>query len=108
MFGDAISSKTLNTLTYSRITNPESIYGALKKYVDAAANYAERPRYSIDIKASRIRTKAIQLAVPGETSAEQWQYISRAVEYGRQKGVPVMVTRINSTTLNPPTWSGRN
>ncbi len=100
-FGDAISSKTLDTLTYSRVMNPQSIYGKLTKYVDAVANYS--PRASIDIDPSRIRTKAIQLAVPEYTSAEQWQYISRAVQYGRQKGVSVMVTRIKSTS-----WSGRN
>jgi hypothetical protein len=102
-FGDAISSKTLNTVTYNRIMNPESIYGKLREYVDAAANYAERPGSSIDVEASRIRTKAIQLAVPEETSVEQWQYISRAIEYGRRKGVSVMVTRIKSTSR-----SGRN
>jgi len=100
-FGDAISSKTLNTLTYSRIMNPQLIYNKLTKYVDAAARYS--PRASIDVDPSRIRTKTIQLAVPEYTSAEQWQYISRAVQYGRQKGVSVMVTRIRSTS-----WSGRN
>jgi filamentous hemagglutinin len=101
LFYDAISDKTLNTLTYSRITNPQSIYGKLTQYVDAAANYT--PRASIDVDPSLIRTKTIQLAVPEYTSAEQWQYISRAVQYGRQKGVSVIVTRIKSTS-----WSGRN
>jgi len=96
LFRDAVSSKTLNTLTYSRIMNPENIYGTLKKYVDATAKYTERSGSSIDVEASLIRTKTIQLAVPGETSAEQWQYINKAVDYGRQKGVSVMVTRISS------------
>lgn len=101
IFGDAISSKTLNTWTYSRVTNPQNIYRTLTKYVDAAANYS--PRASIDVDPARIRTKAIQLAVPEYTSQEQWQYIGRAIQYGRQKGVSVMVTRIQS-----PPWSGRN
>jgi len=101
IFGDAISSKTLNTWTYSRVTNPQSIYGTLTRYVNAAANYS--PRASIDVDPARIRTKAIQLAVPEYTSQEQWQYIGRAIQYGRQKGVSVMVTRIQS-----PPWSGRN
>jgi filamentous hemagglutinin len=83
-------------MTYSPITNPESIYGKLTQYVDAAANYT--PRASIDVDPSLIRTKTIQLAVPEYTSAEQWQYISRAVQYGRQQGVSVIVTRIKSTS----------
>jgi hypothetical protein len=103
VFGDAISSKTLNTLTYNRVMNPQSIYGKLREYVDAAASYIERPHSTIDLEASRIRTKAIQLAIPEYTSSEQWQYISRAVQYGKQKGVSVMVTKIKSSS-----WGGRN
>jgi hypothetical protein len=50
LFSDAISSKALNTLTYNRIMDPQSIYEKIREYVDDSANYTERPRSSIDVK----------------------------------------------------------
>lgn len=101
MSGEAISDKTLNTITYSYIDNPQRIYGKLAGYVNKVADY--EPRASIDVRPSLITSKTLQLAVPEYTSEEQWQYIDRAVQYGKSRGVSVIVTRIRSTAR-----SGRN
>lgn len=90
--GEATSAKTLNTLSYGYAENPQSIYGALKGYVDDVANYM--PKRLGDIPVDEIKSKTIQLAVPEYTSPEQWGYISRAARYGESKGVPIVVTRI--------------
>jgi filamentous hemagglutinin len=90
--GDAISAKTLNTLSVTYIKKPQKIYGKLKVYVDAAADYT--PRSSSDLNLNLIEKKTIQLAVPEYTAPAQWQRILRAITYGKRRGVAIIVTRI--------------
>lgn len=99
--GEAISDKTLNTLTATYAMNPQKIYAKVSKYVDAAADYT--PRASIDVDPSAINSRTIHIAIPEYTSSEQWGYLNKAIEYGRGRDVSVIVTRIRS---NP--GSGRN
>lgn len=89
---EAISAKTLNTLSVSYIKKPERIYQKLKGYVDAAADY--EPRVGADLDPSDIRSKTIQLAISEYTSPTQWQYLQRAKRYGRDRGVSIVITRI--------------
>ena len=69
--GTAISDKTLNTLSMSYIRNPQRIYGQLKQYVDAAADYEPRARFDVD--PTKIQSKMLQLAIPEYTSPTQWR-----------------------------------
>jgi hypothetical protein len=101
LVGEAISDKTLNTLTATYAMNPQKIYGKVSKYVDAAADYT--PRAYTDVNPEIIGSKTIHLAVPEYTSSEQWRYLNEGIEYGRSRNVSVIVTQIRS---NP--WSGRN
>jgi hypothetical protein len=91
--GDAISDKTLFTQTFSRINQPRTLYSKLKGYIDFTANY-KKPRAKFDIDPSKIKTRTIQLAIPEYTSPTQWRYLYKAIRYGRQRGVRVVVTRI--------------
>jgi hypothetical protein len=91
--GEAISDKTMNTLTVARIKNPLSIYRKLKTYVDLAENYDE-PRVDTDAPPAKITSKAIQLAVPEYTSPRQWLYLNLGIGYGRRHGVSIVITRI--------------
>lgn len=91
--GEAISDKTMNTLTVARIKNPVSIYRKLKTYVDLAASYGE-PRVYTDVPPAKIISKTIQLAVPEYTSPGQWLCLNLGIGYGRRRGVSVVITRI--------------
>ena len=91
MGGEAISDKTMYTLTVARIKNPLSIYGKLKSYVDEAKNYDE-PRVDSDVEPDKITSKTIQLAVPEYTSPRQWLYLNSGIGYGRRHGVSVVIT----------------
>ncbi len=44
----AVSDKTLNTLSFSYIKNPQRIYWRLKQYVDEAADYESRTDFDVD------------------------------------------------------------
>ncbi len=89
---EAISAKTLNTLSVSYIKNPQTIYWRLKRYIDAAADY--EPRTDTDVDPATIETKTIQLANPEYTSPTQWRYLFAAIRYGRERDVWVVITRI--------------
>jgi hypothetical protein len=90
---EAFSDKTLNTLSVSYIKNPRNIFGTLKRYIDAAANYDE-PRTRFDLDPEQIESKTMHLAVPEYTSPTQWRYLNNAILYGREHGVSVVITRI--------------
>jgi hypothetical protein len=90
--GEAVSAKTLDTKTAARITKPQKIYEKMKEYVDAAVNY--QPSKETDVDPTLIVSKTIQLAIPEHTSPEQWRQILRAVIYGKENGVKVVITRM--------------
>ena len=89
---EAISAKTLNTLSAGYIKNPQKIYGKLKPYIDAAADY--EPRVDSDLDPSMIESKTMHLAIPEYTSPAQWRYLDKAILYGRERGVSIVSTRI--------------
>jgi hypothetical protein len=90
--GEAISAKTLDTKTMTRITKPQKIYEKVKEYVDDALDY-ERCK-DTDLDPAEIQSKTIQLAIPEHTSPEQWRYLLRAIVYGKDNGVKIVITRI--------------
>lgn len=90
--GEAISAKTLNTLTVSYIKNPQQIYRKVADYINAAVDY--EPRRTSDLDPVDILSKTIQLAIPEYTSPTQWRYLLRAIIYGKENGVSIVVTRI--------------
>ncbi len=90
--GEAISVKTLNTLSISYIKDPQEIFNTIQKYVDRAVNY-ERFR-STDPDPNDIQSKTIHLAIPEYTSPTQWRYINRAIIYAKENGVTIVITRI--------------
>ncbi|MHB8884776.1 MAG: endonuclease toxin domain-containing protein [Methylovirgula sp.] len=89
---EAISNKTLNTLSVSYIKNPLRIYSRLKRYVNDAADY--EPRVDSDLDSAEIRSKTIHLAIPEYTSPAQWGQLFQAIIYGKERGVRIVITRI--------------
>ena len=91
---EAISEKAIDSLTAGYIKNPQRIYWQGKRYIDEAVDYEPRPHMSIDLDPAKIKSKTIQLAIPEYTSPTQWQHLFRAIIYGKENGVRVVITRI--------------
>lgn len=89
--GRATSDKTLDTTAYTYAKNPRKIYSTLANYIDQMANYS-RPRQRGDLDPNLIRQKVLELAVPEYTSNSQRDQLQAAVNYGRKRGVLVMIT----------------
>lgn len=92
MTGEATSAKTLDTKTMTYIRKPQEIYKKVQLYVDGVVNY--EPSKNFDVDPALISSKTIQLAIPEHTSPEQWRYLLRAIIYGKDNGVKVVITRI--------------
>jgi filamentous hemagglutinin len=57
-----------------------------------AVNY--EPYRRSDLDPANIETKTLQLAIPEYTNPTQWRYINRAIIYGKENGVSIVITRI--------------
>jgi filamentous hemagglutinin len=53
-----------------------------------------QPYWRFDINPALIKSKTIQLAIPEETSLEQWRQLLRAIVYGKDNNVKIVITRI--------------
>ncbi|MBB6504658.1 hypothetical protein F4693_001631 [Sphingomonas endophytica] len=93
--GRAISAKTLDTATASRIARPEQIYSTLKGYVDKLTDFEGDRLSGREVKASEITSREISLAVPSATTPAQFEQIVNAARYAKVNGVTlrVMVTK---------------
>lgn len=90
----AISAKTLDTMGSSYLGNTTKVYSTLAGYVDSAANFTEYELSGVPLDNSIIQTRQLQVAVPANTTTQQWQQINQAIQYGRSKGVQVIVTPV--------------
>ncbi|EKN4745768.1 hypothetical protein FG466_000560 [Yersinia enterocolitica] len=90
----AISVKSLDTTTAARVANPRQIYSSLKGNIDEVAKFNSHTLSGETLKRSMITNKEIQLAVPALTNKTQWTEINRAIDYGKNQGVNVMVTQV--------------
>jgi hypothetical protein len=90
--GEAISAKTMNTLSVSYIKKPQRIYGDITDYVNEALDYERLKRSDLD--PALIESKSIYLAVLEWTSPIQWRHLIRARIYGEDNGVSVVIIRI--------------
>ncbi|WP_338641618.1 hemagglutinin repeat-containing protein [Burkholderia pyrrocinia] len=91
----ATSAKTLDTTLQSRVTNPQQVYASVKGNIDAMLNY-DKPYTLLGTRVdpAQIVSKELQLAVPEQTNAVQWEQINRAIQYGESQGVKVVVTTV--------------
>lgn len=90
--GEAISAKTLDTLTASRIKRPQQLLSKVKGFVHAAEDY--QPRREDDVDPGKIRSKTIQVAIPQYTSPAQWRYLNLGIRYAKERGISLVITRI--------------
>jgi filamentous hemagglutinin len=92
--GLAISAKTLDTQTGSRLGNPKQICSILKKYVNDVARFTRDRVGKKIVLSSDISVREIHLAIPTGTTKAQWDQINRAVAYGQQKNVAIKITEV--------------
>jgi filamentous hemagglutinin len=81
----------MDTKTMTYIRKPKEIYNTVAGYVDDVVNYESRKKTDVD--QSLISSKTIELAIPEHTSPEQWRYLLRAIIYGKDNNVKVVITR---------------
>ncbi|WP_208448953.1 hypothetical protein [Burkholderia ambifaria] len=93
--GTATSAKTLDTTLSTRISDPQRVYTSVKGNIDDILNY-DKPRTlsGVTVDPATISSRELQLAVPSQTNAAQWEQISRAIQYGESRGVKVVVTTV--------------
>lgn len=92
--GKAVSVKTLDTTTPAKIANPKQIFNTLKNNIDAAADFTQHKLGQATVSSTDISSREIRLAVPAATNKVQWQQIHRAIDYGKSRGVKVIVTEV--------------
>ena len=90
----AISAKTLDTQTASRLARPSSIFNTLRRYVDDVRRFDQYNLSGRRLTGSMISNREIRLAVPAATTSSQWIEINRAVSYAREHNVKIIITEI--------------
>uniref|UniRef100_UPI003307B36C endonuclease toxin domain-containing protein n=1 Tax=Photorhabdus viridis TaxID=3163327 RepID=UPI003307B36C len=90
----AVSAKSMDTQTMAKLANPNQVYNSIKRNIDDVAKFRDATRSGEKLTSSMINHKEIQLAVPTNTTKVQWNEINRAIEYGKNQGVKVIVTQV--------------
>ena len=88
----AISVKTLNTNTPSRIKDPKQLYTSIKGNIDDVVKFDKDFKMGINIKSSDIAKREVVIAIPKATTTPQWEQINKAIVYGSEKNVKVKIT----------------
>lgn len=87
----AISVKTLNTQTMSRMLKPERIFHSLKKNIDAIVNFERYDLRGVFLRKDMIGSQELYVGIPKTTTHIQRQQIARANEYARANGVQLKI-----------------
>jgi filamentous hemagglutinin len=90
----AISAKTLDTLTTSKLLNPKQVYSSIKTNIDVAADFPGYELGGFQLTPKMIASRELHVAVPAGTTPAQWYEIGKAIQYGHSKGVTVIVTPV--------------
>lgn len=92
--GVAISDKTLDTGLSGYTKNPTSITSTLNAYVRDMVNFEKDGNEVFNLTNAEITAKQMQLAIPYNASAEQMAAIARSIEYAKNRGVQIIVTKV--------------
>jgi filamentous hemagglutinin len=92
--GVAISVKTMDTRTDRLRTNPKKVGEQIHEYIDITLKLEEYKLSGTLLTEDMIKTRKLELGIPTKTTPIQRQHILEAIEYGKSKGVEVIVTEI--------------
>ncbi|MBG3079360.1 DUF637 domain-containing protein [Proteus mirabilis] len=90
----AISAKSLDTQTMSKLNRPKQIYNTIKGNIDDAAKFEGYRLSGVNLHSEMIAKREIWLAVPQSTTKAQWIEINRAVAYGESMNIEVKITQV--------------
>jgi RHS repeat-associated protein len=90
----ATSAKTLDTTTAARLSNPNLLYNSLQGNINSILDFPGYNLSGTQLTPSMIQASELQVAVPASTTPAQWLQINRAVQYGADNGVNVIVTPV--------------
>jgi len=72
--GTATSAKTLDTTLPTRVSDPQHVYTSVKGNIDDILNYdRSRDLSGVTVDPATISTRELQLAIPSQTNAAQWE-----------------------------------
>ncbi|WP_238910079.1 hypothetical protein, partial [Achromobacter ruhlandii] len=91
--GIAISTKTLDT-TANTYQQPAATTRKLNSYVDDMVKFTEDGTRGKMIYASSFTGREMHLAVPTNTTAEQFSAIAKTIEYAKQFDINIVVTKV--------------
>jgi filamentous hemagglutinin len=90
--GKAVSVKSLDTQTAPRLADPTQIYKSIRQNVNKARDYAGGER-AVFTK-NQILSRELHIGVPVQTNKTQWQHIQRAIQYGKDNGVAIIIEAV--------------
>ncbi|WP_353242936.1 DUF637 domain-containing protein [Providencia sp.] len=90
----AVSAKSLDTQTLSKLNEPKQIYNSIKGNIDSAVKFDSYSLSGTSLRSDMIAKREIWLAVPNSTNKTQWAEINRAVSYGQGLGIEVKITQV--------------
>jgi filamentous hemagglutinin len=95
--GLAVSAKTLDTMAEGKLMSPSQVYSSMKRNIDAVISF-DKPYEVSDmvLDPAKISARELRVAVPVTTSQAQWQQIERAIQYGKDNEVKVIVTPVSN------------
>ena len=92
--GIATSAKTLDTRAPGYVDRLSRIYGALKRYIDQIDGFDGSNLNYFPLDPNEIELKRLELAIPNDTTPEQFTQIQRAIDYAVRLGIDVNVRRV--------------
>jgi filamentous hemagglutinin len=93
----AVSVKTLDTNTISRIANPDLVRHQVNGYINKMIDFERAPYRNGTgkfLENSEISSKELHMAIPANTSPIHMQQIMHSVQYGVDNGVKVIVIKV--------------
>ncbi|MBU6149683.1 MAG: hypothetical protein KGQ54_05765, partial [Verrucomicrobia bacterium] len=88
-----ISAKTLDTMTASRLANPNKIYYTLKRAIDAAADFTEHRLVKSKLTSNKLVIRQLEVGIPSDTISSQFEPIKRALDYAKERRIVLNVTK---------------
>jgi hypothetical protein len=92
--GTAISAKTLDTNTLSRIANPNLVRYKINGYINEMLNFTEHRLEGLKLTSPQITARELHLAIPANTSPIHMQQIENCIQYGIDNKVKVVITKV--------------
>lgn len=90
----AISVKTINTQTDSRLNKPDAIKYIINGYVNKMAQFTDHIKEGTPLSTDDIKKRVLHIGLPEKTTSEQWKSINSAVKNANDKNIDIKITII--------------